>query len=257
VVSCKTFRAAHRDPSTFTAKDNSELGKLYAGELDRELKITHPNYKSLPVAEQTKLLEQTQYPLIMVLAANGGLPSNVEEYAKKFESQSPSPSPEQADSSTDGPKAGLYLTVNRVKETVCTKDGHLTPKYKTRDGALPLVREVFRRLAPAADFYTNHATQLGDITGADDAFRGFHEATSDNGQKKWIYAQFEARIDFANPDGMRYGDADPDLMDVAVVVELNPINMFILDGDAYRNWQSAGDVVWRRGRGVLWCQVND
>ena len=41
-------------------------------------------------------------------------------------------------------------------------------------------------MGPAADFYTNHATQLGDLTGADDAFSGFHEAVSDNGQKTWI-----------------------------------------------------------------------
>lgn len=257
VAKFKVFWAAHSDPSTFTTEDGTESTKMYEAELDRELKITHPEYNDLPVAEQTKLREELKGPLIMALFAKGGLPANVEAYSKKLGSVSPSPSPSPAesDSSTDGPSAALYLTVNGVKEAVCTKDGHLTPKYKTRAGALPLVREVFHVLAPAANCYTNHATQLGDITGADDAFRGFHEATSDNGQKKWIYAEFEASIDFANPDGMGYGDLQNDLMDVAIVVELNPTNMFILDADAYRNWQSAGDVVWRRGRGVLWYQV--
>ena len=227
---------------------------MYAAEVYRELGITHPNYKSLPVAEQTKFQDDTKFSLLMLFIANGAIPANYQAYFAKI-GASPSPSPKQEDSSTDGPSAALYLTVDGVKETVCTKDGHLTPKYKTKQGALPLVREVFRLLAPAADFYTNHATQLGDITGANDAFTGFHEAVSDNGQKKWIYALFEASISFDNPDGMAYGGADPGLMDVAVVVELNPINMFILDADAYRNWQSAGDVVWRRGRGVLGYQV--
>jgi hypothetical protein len=257
VARFKVFWEAHSDPSTFTAEDGSEATKLYEAELDREIKITHPDYNGLPVAEQTKLRDEMKTPLIMALFVKGGLPANFEAYSKKLASASPSPSPSpaEADSSTGGPGSALYFTVNGVKEKICTKDGHLTAKYKTRDGALPLLREIFHVMAPAANFHTNHATQLGDITGADDAFRGFHEATSENGQKKWIYAQFEASIDFANPDGMGYGDAHPDLMDVAVVIELNPTNIFILDGDAYSNWQSAGDVIWRRGRGVLWYQV--
>jgi hypothetical protein len=147
VASCKTFWAAHSDPSTFTQQDNLALSKVYAAELDRELKITHPNYKSLPAAEQTKLLDDTKFPLIMLLVANGGIPSNYEAYTKKFASSSPSP--QQEDSPTDGVSAALYLTVDGVKEIVCTKDGHLTAKYKTKDGlALRSSIGEFRRSCP-------------------------------------------------------------------------------------------------------------
>jgi tetratricopeptide (TPR) repeat protein len=143
---------------------------------------------------------------------------------------------------------GLSITVNGVKETICTKDGHLTPKYQTKDGAIPLVNDVFHLLAPGATYYTNHATQLGDLTGANDGFTGFHEFTSDNGAKKWIYARFEADINFEWPD-----DVDKtSLQDVAVVIELDPVNMFILDAAAFQDFQSAGDVLYRNGRGVLW-----
>jgi hypothetical protein len=94
-------------------------------------------------------------------------------------------------------------------------------------------------LAHGATYYTNHATQLGELTGANDAFSGFNECTSDNGTKKWIYAQFEADINFEWPDDVE----NTSLQDVAVVIELDPNNMFILDGDAFRNFQSAGDVL--------------
>jgi hypothetical protein len=146
------------------------------------------------------------------------------------------------------PSSALYLTVDGVEETVCTKDGHLTPKCKTKNGALPLVREVFRTLAPAATYYTNHATQLGDITGANDGFNGFRETVSNHGEKKWIFAQFEADINFERPNDFDHYN----LQDVAIVIELNPTNLFILDTAAFENFQSAGDVLYRNGRGVLW-----
>ena len=144
-----------------------------------------------------------------------------------------------------------------VKERVCTSDGHLTPKYKTADGALPLVREIFRALAPAASFNPAHATILGELTGADGRFRGFKEATtSNNGAQKWILAELEANISFEKP-GYYYGNLQGEansVQDVAIVIELNPINIYILNSYEFSYFMSTGDVR-KHSSGVLWQSV--
>ena len=201
--------------------------------------------------------------LLVYGAAAAGTRNNGQANAPQSAAEAPhqeNPSPASTpDSENASPKPerdyALYITVNGVKECVCTSDGHLTPKYKTGDGALPLVSEVFRALAPAANFFP-YASRLGELTG--DRFSGFKEATTqDNGAKKWILAEMEASIDFDIPNygyGNSYGQANT-VQDVAIVIELNPINIYILSNIQFNKFMSAGDVVNKNAIGVLWRSV--
>jgi hypothetical protein len=69
---------------------------------------------------------------------------------------------------------------------------------------------------------------------------------------KEVYAQFEAGINFEWPDDVE----KTSLQDAAVVIQLDPVNLLILNAHAFRNFQSAGDLVYRNGYGVLWIRSN-
>ena len=199
------------------------------------------------------------YGAVNAGTGNAGQANSPQVAAEAARQETPSPAvTPNAGNASPNPEGNydLFFTVDGVKERVCTSDGHLTPKFKTADGALPLVRQVFRALAPAAYVNPAHATILGELTGADDRFRGFKEATSDNGARKWILAELEANISFEKPD-YRYGNSQGEAnteQDVAIVIELNPINIYILNSYEFSYFMSKGDVR-QHSAGVLWQSV--